>query len=624
MDIHSSLSSFNINCTPQFAACRASATQHHSLSHLICPMPEGQCPFCLSPQQNLHHNLLCGDCVGQECTLVRNSCIESDRQIEAARDKINQIFDLCNKLQNGDTILALPDDPSTPNPSIKLMKNLAYRLVKLQALNTKAKVRNINRTIESLRSSIEQVKGESKAAKDTIKPSSTARIDTWFTQQINELDSQLRHFRGEKVIQVERQAVLLQKQQYLTLISLAFLGSPGRSGAGISSQRISKSLLFYNQPVLNLELLFNHNSKVLQINEFFENLIKFQLHLADLFKVDGVELPFLPELLKLLPDEQLFASIQDQEDFMYSGIKEPKLQRSPSPETSPSPQKEPDQVIRLGEAFKLPLSSKTLNLQRRARTEHSAESELEPKVEMTKRPSVKKESKNSLYGKTVVIVPHKILSKPFTKFSPQEFLRFLLTVAKIIANFLYFFEVTINRVPTTRSTSLSNVRTGEVDDFNLTSILTKLLNMAQYFDFKLTQLKNENQVEMTGSQSLVSTVSNVSTTNSSVLPLQSYVKQKKPRGLLERLFGDTDYKLTDMEGEIYGGVSESSLTKTTDSSKPSPETKIPELKVIMQAVYKLMVSGASARAHQFTSTTFSMMAESKEQLDDWDVVSKLH
>lgn len=559
---------------------------------------------------------------------MRNSCIESDRQIEAARDKINQIFNLCDKLQKGDTILALPDDPTTPNPSVKLIKNLAYRLVKLQALNTKAKVRNINRTIESLRSTIEQIEGESKAAKDTIKPSSTARIETWYTQHNNELDSQVRHFRDEKVIQVERQALLLQKQQYFTLISLAFFGSSDRAGAGVSSQRSPKSLLFYNQPVLNLELLFNHNSKVLQINEFFENLIKFQLHLADLFKVDGVEFPFLPELLKLLPDEQLFASIQDQEDFMYSGIKEPKSQRSPSPETSPGPQKDPEQVIRLGEAFKLPLSSKTLNLQRRARTEHSAEPELEPKVETAKRPSVKKESGKSLYGKTVVIVPHKILSKPFTKFSTQEFLRFLLIVAKIIANFLYFFEVTINRVPTTRSTSLlalNNARMGEVDDFNLTAILTKLLNMGQYFDFKLAQLKNENQVEMTGSQSLVSTVSNVSTTNSSLLPLQSnYIKQKKPRGLLERFFGDADTKQNDSEGEIYGGISESSLTRTTDSSKPNPETNVPELKVIMQAVYKLMVSGASARTRQFTSTTYSMMAESKEQLDDWDVVSKLH
>lgn len=575
----------------------------------------------------MHHNLLCSDCVGQECTLVRNSCIEADRQIEAARDKINLIFDLCNKLERGDTILALPDDPSTPSPSIKLIKNLAYRLVKLQALNTKAKVRNINRTIESLRTSIEQIEGESKAPKATQKPSSTARIEAWYTQHNNELDSQLRHLRDEKVIQVERQAVLLQKQQYLTLISLTFLGPSARPGAGVSSQRSAKSLLFYNQPVLNLELLFNHNSKVLQINEFFENLIKFQLHLADLFKVDCVELPFLPELLKLLPDEQLFASIQDQEDFMYSGIKEPTSQRSPSPETSPGPQKDPEQVIRLGEAFKLPLSSKTLNLQRRARTEHSAEPELEPKAEAAKRPSMKKESGKSLYGKTVVIVPHKILSKPFTKFSTQEFLRFLLIAAKIIANFLYFFEVTINRVPAARSVSLlalNNARTGEVDDFNLTSILTKLLNMAQYFDFKLTQLKIENQIEMTGSQSLASTVSNVSTTNSTMLPLHSYVKQKKPRGLFERFFGDTDSKQNDIEGEIYGGVSESSLTRTTDSSKQASETNVPELKVIMQAIYKLMVSGASARTRQFTSTTYSMMAESKEQLDDWDVVSKLH
>jgi hypothetical protein len=109
-----------------------------------------------------------------------------------------------------------------------------------------------------------------------------------------------------------------------------------------------------------------------------------------------------------------------------------------------------------------------------------------------------------------------------------------------------------------------------------------------------------------------------------MLPLHSYVKQKKPRGLLERFFGDTDSKQNDIEGEIYGGVSESSLTRTTDSSKQASETNVPELKVIMQAIYKLMVSGASARTRQFTSTTYSMMAESKEQLDDWDVVSKLH
>lgn len=579
-------------------------------------MPDGLCPLCLTPQQTLHHNLLCTDCVGQQSNLVRNSCIESDRQIQVSRAKINHIFDICQRLEDEQEVSELPKDTLTPNPSLKLIKSLSYRLIKLKGINTKAKLRNIERSTTSLQSSILNIQKELDSLTASEPSAPPQNIEALYTQRHKQLDNDIQQMRDEKLTNVERQTVLLQRQKYMALMSLAFSGPLSITGAGAKFQMTPGPFLFCMQPVINLEDLFNHNSKVIQINEFFENLIKYQLNLAEVFKVDGVELPFLGDLLKLLPDEQLFSAIQDQENFVVNGSSE---QDDLEPSLEPNPDDNNEQIIRLGDAFKLPLSSKTINLQRRARTERSAEPE-SPKADTTKGSSRKK---SSLYGKSVVIVPHKILTKPFTRFSTQEFLRFLLIVAKIIVNFLYFFEMTTNK--DSRQLHMYTARMGERDEYSFSQMLVRLCKMKTYFDYKLNILKNDKPTtESTGNNSLVSTASNGSSASSSMIPLLSNyvnIRSKRSHGLLERFFGEDRKHGND--SDIYGGVSEASLGKNSDIL-PKHDDRIPDLKTIMQAVYRIMVSGATSKTRKFSSTTYSMMAESKEQLDDWDVVSKLH
>lgn len=591
----------------------------------------GLCPFCLVPQLNQYHSLLCSDCVEQECALIRNSVRESGRQNAAASHKINDIFELCHLLQTGKLALALPDDPQVPNPSIKLIKNLAYRLSKLHTINTRAKIRNVHRASNAVRTSIDQLETELKTLESQAAPLLLRSLQTTYDQTCKTVENQLRQLRDEKMLQVERQAILLQRLQYFSLVNLVSLGTMGGAATVRKNQKLPT---FYAQPVLKLKALFDHNSKVLRINEFFENLIKFQAHLRDVFRPDGVELPYLAELMLLLPDELLFHSIQDQQDLLLQDA-EPGQDADSVPRTSPAPAENPERLLRMNEVFKLPLSSKTLNLQRRAK-EEKAERSSEPngeKAQTDKRRAPQqgaigqsvdsgdqKHLGRGLQGKSIVIVPHKILLKPFTRLSTQEYLRFLLIVAKVITNFLVFFESTINRVPAARS-QVFNARDKEKDQYDFSALLTRLLALAPYFEYKLGRLKSDSG-EYSGSQSLASTFSNISDT-SSIFPLTNHLTLKRsgPRGLFGRFFGDNEPSI-DTEADVYGRVSESVLTGTSDSSKSVPDSQIPDLKTIMQAVYRIMVSGASGKTGNFSTTTYSMMAESKEQLDDWNVVSQ--
>lgn len=88
-------------------------------------------------------------------------------------------------------------------------------------------------------------------------------------------------------------------------------------------------------------------------------------------------------------------------------------------------------MIKLGDAYQLPLSSKTLNFQRRAARLSS--SPIEP-VELNSIPVIRQNSASSSAVRKITI-PHRIINKPFNKLSIKDFLEFLVVIVRIIANF---------------------------------------------------------------------------------------------------------------------------------------------------------------------------------------------
>ena len=120
-----------------------------------------------------------------------------------------------------------------------------------------------------------------------------------------------------------------------------------------------------------------------------------------------------------------------------------------------------ERVIKLGNTIKLPLSSKTINsqLRRASLNKEDASSSSKPneveKITPKKAPSP---IRSTLSGKKMIILPHKILTKPFTKLTAKEVLKFLLIIVKILFNFKTFFYFTIDSIPNLRkqSSMLSN------------------------------------------------------------------------------------------------------------------------------------------------------------------------
>lgn len=550
---------------------------------------------------------LCIDCCNEKVELIRNSCIELDNVIEVNRLEINRVFNVSSGIQSSGEIEPTGDSSIASNNSIKV---LTQQLLKLQIVNEKVKVIGIERTIDSiikrnaqLSSRVQHMKLKIDLERALIEKA-RGKITGDFQTKSSQLESE-RHFQMLQISRVQRQAIRFQQRNFSILVEAIF-GAPKR-----------KRQSFFGQPVINIEGFFGHNNKLEQLNTFIENLIILQTRLVNVFEEElgMVPLPYINELQKLLPNLKFFGLVRDKEiqmvgngddDLIDETTPESVLETTPAVGVEDG--KRVSQVINLGDALRLPLSSKTINNQRR-QSLNTEEAVVEVSVDVGSESSDAKPAKvklptaagTSSSGKRLIIIPHRIITKPFTKLSQKEFIKFLQTIVKILVNFKIIFAKTL---------PLTEV-------YNFSRILEHVSSMGdKYFNMKLEKLDKLKLLSIPNLPSLTPLDDlslTISATNSG-----SIVSKPSIANFYSKFF-PSDFKSnhisSNFSGGIFGNVSEMGELRTKDITHDSQHLElrpIDELKVTMQQVYQKMVGGSKER-----------MVPSRVQLKDWDVISKM-
>ena len=640
-----------------------------------------RCPLCHKPE--LYYNdLICSNCNNNELELIRNSCIENDSINDIARNKINTIFSTCQDVKDLKDIELPPEiSNETPQPSINAMKSLALQLIKLDILNTNLKIKNIDKTQELLDARTNELKNNIQIIQTKLDTkqerldSTCSKLFNNFEETNDSLNAKIQEYKFEKINQIKKQSIQLQYNNYKILKEMIFTSNNSKSANLNYITKLkassSRNLLFHNRSILNINEFFSCNNKLPQINEFLENLIKLQVHLQDIFNMDSFLLPYLEELIGYLPDSKFYDMIQEKENFMINGgkLSSDEIEDAEEEKNSTVQEMKADneRVIKLGNTIKLPLSSKTINsqLRRASLNKEDASSSSKPneveKITPKKAPSP---IRSTLSGKKMIILPHKILTKPFTKLTAKEYLKFLLIIVKILFNFKTFFYFTIDSIPNLRkqSSMLSNTMNpfrNNLEDRNFLSsfekILEKVASMDRYFSHKLSRIQNakssDEKYDMSSSNLLSSNAGtfksfnthSTSTSNAnydfrtpssnpnSTHSLNSSAVVTQRNGKVKQFYS----KQKPNDHEIYGNFSESKDNMGLPVYSYDADNDLmneSELKTIMQDVYKLMASGTSRlrnlelndKSKNLDFNAINMIAQSKVQLDEWDVVSKMY
>ncbi|CUM68511.1 uncharacterized protein PRCAT00006237001 [Priceomyces carsonii] len=525
-----------------------------------------ECPICNRAHGiNDSSILLCQNCRNE----FQSIKLELDKNIlinQFNKGCIDHVFSVTKELHMGKKV---PYDDTFPEgldnemlvPSFNSIKTLAVQLSKLKNLNLMLKIELIKRSVEKFEGKISRISNEILEAEQALRNRETSVADgkkemiIQFDKLSSSLHSSIEDYQVNKINQIEKQAIKLQFQHYMVLNEIFFSKGP------------NNRLMFYSQPILKLEGFLGYN--ILSINQFLENLIILQCHLSDLFKAD---LPYINELRSFLPNSDFYTLIKEKEKSMLGDENEEKEveEVKSSPAETEIKSNNHQRVIKLGDRIQLPLSSKTINNQRRAsllRTETPQVRQKEPE-EFNERPVLFKSNTT----KRLVIVPHKILNRPFNKLTVKDFLKFLLVVVKILSNFKTFFSFTVN----------SSLTLEESNDFDFEEILLRLPNMHHYFEKRLAQLD-----------------------------VHSYL--------------------------ITPNLTSTSTATSTLSEESFSSAERPELKTLMENVYKLMMNGNDRNYDNSSNGSpdppsllkdlnlSDLIAnQAKFHLGDWDIVSKIY
>lgn len=522
---------------------------------------------------------LCADCSNSQFELMRTGCAQCERDTRAVRLEVNRVFKELQRLQAavsaGEENEESGDVPGH-TASMRAIKVLAQQLVKLETVNDKVRTIGMERTVEAIRKrnaraalQLEQYRKQVADERESIKLGA-ARLQADTGRQREQLQREY-EFEALKTARVKRQVLHQQRLHYNVLVQASF----GYTGASLVSRLKGRRLLLCHQPIINIESFFEYNNKLEQLNTFLENVIVLQRRLTRVFDAELAlaPLPYLHELELLLPDKKFFRLVREREAQILGD------ERPATADAEPQASEDKTEVI-LGDAFKLPLSSKTINNQRRQsiqRGELEAREE-EPQTDAT---GDADPAPKLAPGKKVVIIPHKIITKPFTKLTPKELIKFLQIIVRILANF---------RVILARTQPLAEI-------YSFSAILEHLANMDTYFELQLQRVEQSKHEPMTG---LVETLS--LTTGSSLLRTRGSIKT-----FYSRIFGLSRADALRIGG-IFGDISE--VREREVDHEPAPPSKHP--KVTMQKVYQTMVAGGRDK----TMST-------RGYLKDWDVISKM-
>lgn len=648
---------------------------------LGCP-----CSICGVQQQ-----ALCANCCNEMIEVIRNSCIELDNIKHASQEEINRVFEISMRLQL-ETGSGLPSgrnqaapvnvepwqkksqtpeavgfpevedahdsqealiNKNIPIASTAAIKVLTQQLLKLQIVNEKVKVIGIEKTIDSYKKKNAKISTQVQNLRSLIE-SERARLESSsskITENYSKRNLQLENdkvFEYLKISRVKKQALRLQEENYNILREIVFSKSKGSNNSYLSKLKGKKQLLFFKQPIINIENFFAYNSKLEQLNTFLESLITLQIKLVEVFDDDlsTHTLPHLKELENYLPNLKFFALVREKEVQMIGNdedenenedVEEQTQDHVVVTEDGAEGAERTKTMINLGDATKLPLSSKTINNQRRKsiREEKDSSPSLNssPKGKKSNGKDVKgkkinkpaeKNGKSPLIGKKVVIIPHKIITKPFTKLTPKEFVKFLQIIVKILINFKVIFNHT---------KALNEV-------YKFDSILQHVTSMGdEYFETKLKMIEsNAENIKIQGNLSEENSsllIENSLITSPSSGSISQMSKKSSISNIYSRIFGPTKEQLRKeqlrlpstpkiISGGIFGNVSEmrdsfeSDSNQTKDNGSSREELNIrtghggSEMKVTMQRVYQIMAGSGNNK-----------MISSRAHLDDWDVISKM-
>lgn len=623
-------------------------------------MKDVRCPICLKLESPDQHDLICGDCSKDKLEIIRNSCVDNDKINHDKRKEIDEIFNVINKIKNNDDDIRQYYETKGIETSYSSIKVLVLQLLKLELINSHIKIKNIERSTESLQQKVISLNEKIiNCEEDSSKWNNNLRnmnkkMLGEYQKNIKDISSEMYVIKNEKIIRVSKQSVQIQYNNYKIFKELVFTDK---------SSIAKNNLLFFNQPIIKISDFFHFNTKLFQLNQFIENLIRLQLKLKDLF---NFKLPYIEELKGYLPDSEFYNLVQQKESFMINDGKidvDDEIEEIVPMEVN---EVDNERVVKLGNEIKLPLSSKTINSQLRRASirrnsalpspqtpntspikKHSPKPSFEPLTTSisprTIPPSPEKPIlKRSITGKKVVIVPHKILTKPFTKLSSKEYIKFLLILVKVIINFQTIFSHTIDIIPKTNNLifdTLNQLR-GSDDkyaNYNFEKILWKVYSLNVYFDFKLSMIESKSPDTSTSS---ITSSPNLSYDDG--IEVEKLDLKKKPSlqsSKLHKLYSNLfKESMTKKDQEIYGNFS-GKLSRKPSSIIPSPpsnlqtteDTPTIDLKVMTKDIHDIMVNAKDRfdlnsvfKNPKLTSDTLHMMAQLKVQLEDWDVISKMY
>lgn len=314
----------------------------------------GRCPWCLKPEQEGNHDLLCTACHRDKLEAIRNSCLENDNINGDNRDDINRIFEISESIRNGE----IPEGLYS-SQSMMAIKVLSLLLMKRELLNRAIRLRNIELSTLAIQTKVIRM-NEQIVNKEHETQEQLHKINNMRKQLVQDFDKKLQLIQQQtidlkqgKIVQIRRQALQLQYHNFKVLKEIS-----------LRSRNKGKTILLFHQPIIGIEDIFEYNNKLFQLNGFLENLIKLQIHLV---RILDIKVPYLEELVSYLPDTEFYNLVQQKENFMINGgeLNDNSDDEIDTIEAEDLEVHSSDKIIKLGGAIKLPLSSKTINNQLR-------------------------------------------------------------------------------------------------------------------------------------------------------------------------------------------------------------------------------------------------------------------
>ncbi|KAI5954185.1 hypothetical protein KGF54_001960 [Candida jiufengensis] len=379
---------------------------------------------------------------------------EDDKLLKHYGNQVNNVFKIVRSLHNDEFQDFSNFRTEVPLSSIKL---LALQLNKLKILDLKYRNESIDHKIQQLSKRNIKLTKDNKDIENQIDSlrlkllKKESNLIKNYENELLKLNNNIQDYETVKIQQVITQSHKLQLNQFRILIDSTL-------------QKSDKKLKLGYQPILKIQEFLGYN--LLSINQFLERLINFQIQLNSIFRL---KLPYLIQLAKYLPDSKFFDLLKRKEMMITGEYQQQQQQKQQHHhhQQQPSPPKQPtsenfyeepppqsqdpkpkeisnvtEKIIKLGEEYQLPLSSKTLNYQRRVARSSSVTS-IDP-AEFNSIPTIRENSSPISTNTKKITIPHKIINKPFNKLSIKDFIEFLVIIVKIIINFqiiLKYFQV---------------------------------------------------------------------------------------------------------------------------------------------------------------------------------------